>query len=918
MRLLPWRVWPVIGTASVCLLSYQPTAAQIIPDGTLPENSRVTPQGNTSLIEGGTSTGSNLFHSFSEFSVPTGGTAYFNNAVDIQNIFTRVTGGNISNIDGLIKANGTANLFLLNPNGIIFGSNAQLNIGGSFLATTASSYRFADGIEFTTTNPQPAPILSVNVPIGLQLGANPGQIVNRSRVTATTPNGSILPVGLQVQPGRSLALVGGDIQLEGGFLTASAGLIELGSVRDSFVSLNPNLGYQNASNFADIQLSSGASINTSGIGGGSIQIRGGKVSLQQGSTLLGETLGNIDAGGIDIQANHLSLTDDSYISTTTRGQGAAGDITVNATQKVELTGSSVEKFQQIFVLGGLSGLLRPTQQLTGLLTGSEGEGTGGDITIDAPALLLQNGAAIGINVISSGKGGNLTIRTADFVQLVGSGIGSASLVGSTGGSGDVSIDTRRLIVQDASYIVSTTFGSGKGGNINVKASESVELLRTPDRSVLPTLISSGSLGTGNAGNISIDTQRLIARDGAGITSSSGTVVGTVLRLGGTGGSIAIRASEEVEVSGVSGVLANGRQINSFLTGATFTSFPGGNVSITTRRLTLKDGGQISTTTYDAGKAGDVTIDASERVEISGATGRFRSTVEASSGNIFNRGATGDGGSINLNTAESIVSDRGLITVSSLGFGKAGTLTVVADAMRLSNGAELNAATASGAGGNIILQTQSLQLRQQSQINTNAGNADGGNINLNTDTLAALENSDITANALSGRGGRITITAQGIFGTQFRDGITPQSDITATSDLGPQFGGIVEINTPDVEPSSGLVELPSNVVDISNLIASRCSGSIGNQFVVTGRGGLPPNPYEYLNIDAVWLDLRGFSSRSEARGSKNSSAQATNYSLPTTQIVEATRIAKSANGQVILTTSAPSGTPPSLTHASGGG
>lgn len=204
MKLSPVRFGRVIGTVWSYLLACHPTAAQIIPDGTLPENSRVTPQENTSLIEGGSRAGGNLFHSFSEFSVPTGTTAYFNNALDIQNIFTRVTGGNVSNIDGLIKANGTANLFLLNPNGIVFGSNAQLNIGGSFLATTASSYRFADGVEFSATNTQTAPLLTINVPIGLQLGANPGQIVNRSRVTAITPNGSTLPVGLQVpQIGRA-------------------------------------------------------------------------------------------------------------------------------------------------------------------------------------------------------------------------------------------------------------------------------------------------------------------------------------------------------------------------------------------------------------------------------------------------------------------------------------------------------------------------------------------------------------------------------------------------------------------------------------------------------------------------------------------------------------------------------------------
>ncbi len=178
-----WRLVKNVSTLLLLSLSISsgpifaqmvPKETKIVPDETLPTNSRVTPNGNTFTIDAGTTAGINLFHSFREFTLSNGMTAHFNNSQAIQNIITRVTGGKISHIDGILRANGAANLYLLNPSGIIFGPNATLNIGGSFLGSTADRLIWKNG-SFDASKPNTPPLLIIDVPIGLQFD-NPGTI----------------------------------------------------------------------------------------------------------------------------------------------------------------------------------------------------------------------------------------------------------------------------------------------------------------------------------------------------------------------------------------------------------------------------------------------------------------------------------------------------------------------------------------------------------------------------------------------------------------------------------------------------------------------------------------------------------------------------------------------------------------------
>ena len=277
--------------------------AQIVPDNTLPTNSIVTPNGNQIEITGGTEAGNNLFHSFEQFSILTDNAAIFNNPVIIENIITRITGNSISNIDGLIRANGAANLFLINPNGIIFGPNGSLDIGGSFVGSTADSIQFADGTEFSAIDPQAPPLLTINVPFGLQYGANAGGITvqgSGNNLFLNSPqdpsvNRTGRPDGLQVNQGQTLALVGRNVALESGNLTAKGGRIELGSVNEGIVTVTPptptnsgwTLNYEAIENFQDISLSQAASVEVSSeSGGGAISVQGRRVTVTDGSAML--------------------------------------------------------------------------------------------------------------------------------------------------------------------------------------------------------------------------------------------------------------------------------------------------------------------------------------------------------------------------------------------------------------------------------------------------------------------------------------------------------------------------------------------------------------------------------------------------------------------------------------------------------
>ncbi len=895
-------------TLFFALLFLFPTAtiAQIVPDRTLGnDNSRTVSDTINNIpsdrIEGGASRGSSLFHSFREFNVGEGRGAYFASPNGIANIFTRITGGNPSNILGTLGVQGNANLFLINPKGIIFGPNARLDLRGSFIGSTADSIVFNNGFEFSSNNPQTVPLLAINIPVGLRFRDNPGTIVNSSQATSQTPTLPPLTLeipisnklGLAVDPGQILALIGGDIQLNGGNLTAYTGQVLLGSVTSpGLVQFEPtafglNLNYGNIQSFGNIQMN-GAFINTSGLGGGKIDIRGSNVTVSS-SGIYSLTLGNIDGRSIDINAQNLRVDKGSQIFTLGLGEGAGGDINIRATDSVEMSGLGIEGYQRLYGQYVVSGTLNPFDPQIVLNAGTVGSGASGDINIDTGRLLLRDGVVGGSTTFSAGNAGNLNIH-ANTVEMMGSAMNNGTTKGSSGSGGNITVDAQRLILRDGSSLVSISRSDGASGNIAIKTNESVELSGSTPGSTTQTVLGTNSFdGNGKAGDITIDTKRLTVSGGAAIALSTGAIIGANVfsTTGGPGGNLTVRASESIEVNGVSAVLGNADYATSNIGTQTTTSGRGGDIRLFTSLLTVRDGGIISAASLSGADAGDITINA-DRAEVQGiaSNGPFRSKIEASAGSVssfVNPNAAGNAGSLNLNVNRLIVRDGATVTVQSLGTGRAGNLNVAAKSIALDNKAIIDGTTVSGTGANINLQARDIQLRRGSRITTDAGISDGGNIRINSDILVAVprENSDITANARTARGGQVTVNVPNIFGLTSvnRDrarsslGLTdaefanlqvnptsliPSSDIAAISQqAGPALQGAVTFSTAGVNPAQGLVELPQNVVNPAQLIvANLCTEGAENEFSITGKGGVPPNPNDVLSSDSTqfsWVE-----------------------------------------------------------------
>ena len=876
-RSLAWIISAVFCTTVSCIST---TLAQvpITSSGLNTQVSSPIPvDGKTQYdITGGTRAGPNLFHSFGEFNVPNHNIANFMNdrGLATDNILGRVTGGNVSSIFGLIQTTGfgNANLFLMNPSGIVFGPNASLNVGGSVTFTTADYLRFGDNGRFNAIPNTTTDALFSTKPVAAYgfLGANPGAI-------------SVQGGQLTVTKGHDISLVGGNITIQNGtlengtiqpaYLSAPNGQINLATAKSpgeflQDLTVAPNINGASFTSFGSAHFASGSTVDVSQTGNGAVSIRSGQLVLEIQNAVL-DTAGKQAPTAVVPGQDTIILAPETSVVSKTSSADRGPDIHINA--------------DRIAIMGVPSSKENPNQKLfTSISSNTQGSGSAGNISVDATGD-IETTKVVNLSSITdaSGNAGNIELTSTH---------------------GNIRMTKGSLETQGFSW----TFANGNTGNVTVSAPEGDIVL---DGATLFTL----SSGTGRAGRVDITAKNLWMNAGVltnfttgpdqpgGITVTlSGTLMmashpSTELPDGIRPESLIVASSVSRAPSGDINLRAKDIVVtqDSLINSASFASGPGGHLKIVSDTLQVTDGAQLSSGSTGApnrgsllqilrgirptGPGGDITIQTlgpTGSVLIDGARSGIFATTEG----------TNSGGAINLSAKSLTIQNGGTISASTSGTTPkaiGGSITVnTTDHVTMTSGASITASSTgpgnANAGDISINAGQQLDLMGKSSITTEAKTAKGGNIDIHAVDRIRLVNSSITTSVLggTGSGGNIMIDpnvvvlqnsqviAQAVAGNGGNITITTPlflRDSTSLVDASTPFGvnGTVTIQSPTSNLSESLGTLPSNPSQVHSLLTQRCAALASGQassFIVAGREQLPSDPGGWLTSSLAFAAL----------------------------------------------------------------
>lgn len=759
------------------------------------ESSLIEVQSNNgfdaTLIEGGATRGMNLFHSFEAFDIPENGGAYF--IVEdptISNIFSRVTGNNPSEILGVLGSRtgrdglflSPADLYLINPNGVIFGPNAQLSLGGSFAVTTADAIRFGDDGSFGTEATDPTTDLLTISPTAFLFNSaeRPAPITSQSAASVSNPQAID---GLRVFDGKSLLFLGGDILIQRGVLNAANGRIALGAVSNrGTVDLTTEadrkltLTFPASTELANIALTdslltadgaigrpsggeirlngeqlilNNSTIRSSSFGiedGGNIDVRAGELLLEN-STIKTETTTAATGGAVTVSAGSIALNNGSIINTLSRsGQGNSGRVTVSATGDINLTNRA---------------------QIGSVLIGNpnlDGVGSVGSITVTANNFRAeQNSGILSSNFLGRGQSGSVSVTGQDTISLDGNSILATSSLGESA-SGDITIKSEHFALSNSAKVFTTAFDPTLLLDPNLDLSNLDPASAAVFQAGLPLFveliqeIAPGTLGQGDAGNIVVDVEgNLTASSGAQMVSS------TVGR--GNAGNINIEVGDRVSLEG-----DPLRSTGIFSTVEAGSLGRGGNIKLLAGSLEVSEGASFTASTRGQGNAGNIAIEVRENARFDGTTenaqqssGAF-STVEA--------GAQGRGGNIKISANALEVMNGAVLNASTLGVGNAGDVVIdVQDSVSFENRGGGNQPSSSagsivgigaqGNGGNVEVSAGSIRAINGALLTASTnGMGNAGNITINVEGRALFDGTTESAQQSSGAFSTVELGAEG--------------------------------------------------------------------------------------------------------------------------------------------------------------
>ncbi|TKB71168.1 MAG: filamentous hemagglutinin N-terminal domain-containing protein [Nitrospira sp.] len=827
---------------------------QTIGPGSL--GTQVNQVGNVYEITHGTPAGSNLFHSFGDFSLTASETARFQTTTGspdatIGNILGRVTGQNPSSIFGIIDSIRDypgANLFLMNPNGIVFGPNAVLNVGGSVNFTTADYLRLSDGVRFEALpGTQVALLSTASVDAYGFLGSNPAAIsVQGSQLTVANGTGLSLVGGNRsftyTDPDTGdPASVSDGVTVTGGKLSSPNGEINLavtaspGEFLVTGLQSVPNINGESFTSYGSAHLAPDSTIDVSGAN--TISIRGGQfvlsvndtvlttaesvgapdtVALSAGSAIVTATSGIERGADVQVAAGSIQIYGASVRSTSTgeglggdvsitgqtvaflnggqvasiaNGTGAGGAITINGTESVTISG-----FDSTFTLVGI-----PNQDgfvTSGVFTTTSSSGAGGSATIDAPMVSLDGGGSLVSAATGSGRGGDLSV-TGNNVALTNGG-----LIHSLSGEIDpITLEAR---------------GSGQGGDISVTATESIHLTGGSLDVFTESRIFSDTVGSGKSGDLSVIAPNVAIENSAFlVTFSQGT---------GAAGRITVEASNLLSVSGIDEIFGVGAAISSSASGL-LDGGGSGELDIYARTLLVEDGGSIGTTTSTSTVAGDIIIIGENFTIRRGAI----STGSSQSGST---------GTITLNATETITIsepfDPGVpVVVANIqeGSGGQGDIVIQAREILVTNGAEVfSSSTGTGAGRVTLEATESITVSTNGVVRAFGGTANRPAINLRASNIALDQGLLSSRTNVELDGGSISLNA-----TAGSLSLSNGSRVLTNTLFSSGNAGSIVANATDSIVLSGGSTMESSSVGAASGNGGAVTLNAGNQATLSGTG-----------------------------------------------------------------------------------